>query len=163
MEFRKMVTITLYAKQKKRHRCTEQTFGLCGRRRGWDVSREQLPVLNKLKFVVQRPKISINSLCVFPDFYTVSLVYTWFLTIYYKFQLDSISRLSCCLDFQYLPQAILIPFLLCSHLSFCKFQVSQLSRNLSFLMHLRRVVLCALSGFSLCKYQGNTIFKLSAT
>ena len=36
-----MVTITLYAKQKKRHRCTEQTFGLCGRRWGWDVSREQ--------------------------------------------------------------------------------------------------------------------------
>ena len=32
MEFRKMVMITLYAKQKKRHRCTEQTFGLCGRR-----------------------------------------------------------------------------------------------------------------------------------
>ena len=21
--------------------CTEQTFGLCGRRQGWDVSREQ--------------------------------------------------------------------------------------------------------------------------
>ena len=41
MEFKKMVMITLYAKQKKRHRCTEQTFGLCGRRRGWDVSREQ--------------------------------------------------------------------------------------------------------------------------
>ena len=41
MEFRKMVMITLYAKQKKRHRFTEQTFGLCGRRRGWDVSREQ--------------------------------------------------------------------------------------------------------------------------
>ena len=36
-----MVTITLYAKQKKRHRCIEQTFGLCGRRRVWDVSREQ--------------------------------------------------------------------------------------------------------------------------
>ena len=36
-----MVTITLYAKQKKRHRCIEQTFGFCGRRRGWDVSREQ--------------------------------------------------------------------------------------------------------------------------
>ena len=29
-----MLMITLYAKQKKRHRCTEQTFGLCGRRRG---------------------------------------------------------------------------------------------------------------------------------
>ena len=41
MEFRKMVTITLYAKQKKRHRCIEQTFGLCGRWRGWDVLREQ--------------------------------------------------------------------------------------------------------------------------
>ena len=41
MKFRKIVTITLYAKQKTRHRCTEQTFGLCGRRRGWDVSREQ--------------------------------------------------------------------------------------------------------------------------
>ena len=39
MEFRKMVMITLYAKQKKRHRCTEQTFELCGRRRGWVVSR----------------------------------------------------------------------------------------------------------------------------
>ena len=41
MEFRKAVTITLYAKQEKRHRCTEQTFGLCGRRRGCDVLREQ--------------------------------------------------------------------------------------------------------------------------
>ena len=38
MEFRKMVMITLYAKQKKRHRCTEQTFGLW---EDWDVSREQ--------------------------------------------------------------------------------------------------------------------------
>ena len=41
MEFRKMVKITLYAKQKKRHRYIEQTFGLCGRRQEWDVSREQ--------------------------------------------------------------------------------------------------------------------------
>ena len=31
--FRKMVTITLYAKQKKRHRCIEQTFGL------WEKAR----------------------------------------------------------------------------------------------------------------------------
>ena len=36
MEFRKMVMITLYAKQQKRHRCIEQSFGLCGRGRGWD-------------------------------------------------------------------------------------------------------------------------------
>ena len=41
MEFRKMLMITLYAKQKKRHRGTEQTFGLCGRRQGWDDLREQ--------------------------------------------------------------------------------------------------------------------------
>ena len=33
-------TMTLYARQQKRHRCKEQTFGLCGRRRGWDDMRE---------------------------------------------------------------------------------------------------------------------------
>ena len=36
MEFRKMVTITLYGREQKRHRCIEQSFGLCGRGRGWD-------------------------------------------------------------------------------------------------------------------------------
>ena len=42
MEFRKMLMITLYAEQKKkRHRFIEQSLRLCGRRRGWDVSREQ--------------------------------------------------------------------------------------------------------------------------
>ena len=41
MEFRKMLMITLYAERKKRHRFIEQSFGLCGRRRGRDVSREQ--------------------------------------------------------------------------------------------------------------------------
>ena len=36
MEFRKMVMITLYARQKKRHRCIEQTFGLWEKVRvGW--------------------------------------------------------------------------------------------------------------------------------
>ena len=29
MEFRKMVTMTLYARQQKRHRYKEQTVGLC--------------------------------------------------------------------------------------------------------------------------------------
>ena len=33
---RKMVTITLYTRQQKRHWCIEQSFGLCGRGRGWD-------------------------------------------------------------------------------------------------------------------------------
>ena len=41
MEFRKMLMITLYAEQKKRHRFIEQSFRLCGRRQGRDVSREQ--------------------------------------------------------------------------------------------------------------------------
>ena len=36
MEFRKMVTITLYTRQQKRHWCIEQSFGLCGRGREWD-------------------------------------------------------------------------------------------------------------------------------
>ena len=34
MEFRKMVTMTLYVRQQKRHRYKEQTFGLCGRGKG---------------------------------------------------------------------------------------------------------------------------------
>ena len=33
MEFRKMVTITLYARQQKRHRCIEQSLGLWERER----------------------------------------------------------------------------------------------------------------------------------
>ena len=36
-----MVMITLYAKQKRRQRHTEQTFGLRGTRRGWDFLKEQ--------------------------------------------------------------------------------------------------------------------------
>ena len=51
MEFRKMVMITLYAKQKKRHRCTEQTFGLCGRRQGWNVRENSIEtcILSRVK------------------------------------------------------------------------------------------------------------------
>ena len=33
--------MTLYARQQKRHKCKEQTFGLCGRSWGWDDLREQ--------------------------------------------------------------------------------------------------------------------------
>ena len=40
MEFRKMVMMTLYVRQQKKHRCKEQTFGLRGRRRGWDDMRD---------------------------------------------------------------------------------------------------------------------------
>ena len=35
-----MVTITLYARQQKRHRCIEQSSGLCGRERGQDAVGE---------------------------------------------------------------------------------------------------------------------------
>ena len=35
------LTITLYVRQQKRHRYIEQSFGLCGRRQGWDDLREQ--------------------------------------------------------------------------------------------------------------------------
>ena len=31
----------VYARQRKRHRCIDKTFGLYGRRRGWDDLREQ--------------------------------------------------------------------------------------------------------------------------
>ena len=43
MEFRKMLMITLYAKQKKRHRCTEQTLDSVGEGEGgvfWENSIE---------------------------------------------------------------------------------------------------------------------------
>src|SRR5574341_786968 len=42
MEFRKMVTITLYERQQKRHRCIEQSFGLYGRGRGWEDRKSTL-------------------------------------------------------------------------------------------------------------------------
>ena len=60
MEFRKMVMRTLDAKQKKRHRCTEQTFGLCGRRQGWDVSREQ----HRHMFIIYRVFSNESVLCI---------------------------------------------------------------------------------------------------
>ena len=46
-----MVPITLYAKQKKRHRCIEQSFRLCGRRRGWDVQENSIKtcILSRVK------------------------------------------------------------------------------------------------------------------
>ena len=40
MGFIKTVMTTLPARHQKKHRCKEETFGLCGRRRGWDNLRE---------------------------------------------------------------------------------------------------------------------------
>ena len=53
-----MVTITLYARQQKRKRCIEQSFGLCGRGRGWDDwgkwhRNMYTIILNELPFQVQ--------------------------------------------------------------------------------------------------------------
>ena len=39
MELRKMGMMTVYVRQQKRDRCIEQSFGLCGIRRGWDDLR----------------------------------------------------------------------------------------------------------------------------
>ena len=46
-----MVTITLYAKQKKRYRCIEQTFGLYRRRQGWDDRENSIKtcILSRVK------------------------------------------------------------------------------------------------------------------
>ena len=54
MEFRERVTITLYARQKKRHRCIEQTFGLYGRRWGGDDLREEHQNMHIIKFETDR-------------------------------------------------------------------------------------------------------------
>ena len=40
MEFRKMVSMILYARQHERHRYKEQTFKLCGKRQGWEIVRK---------------------------------------------------------------------------------------------------------------------------
>ena len=54
MEFRKMVMTTLYARPQKRHRCIEQSFGLCGRGRGrmiWENGIETCTISYK-KWIV---------------------------------------------------------------------------------------------------------------
>ena len=53
MEFRKMVTITLYGREQKRHRCIEQSFGLCGRGKGvmiWENGIETC-ILSYVKWI----------------------------------------------------------------------------------------------------------------
>ena len=56
MEFRKMVTITLYVRQQKRHRCIEQSFGLCGGLVGGAMIWE-----NGLPFLVGKTPASLSS------------------------------------------------------------------------------------------------------
>ena len=40
MEFRQIITMTLYARQQKKHRYKGQTFGLSERKQRWDDLRE---------------------------------------------------------------------------------------------------------------------------
>ena len=47
MKLRKTVTMILYARHQKRHRCKKQTFELCVRRQGWDDLREKHWNMNK--------------------------------------------------------------------------------------------------------------------
>ena len=43
MEFRKIIPTILHAGQQRRRRHKEQTFGLSGRRQGWDDLEKPLP------------------------------------------------------------------------------------------------------------------------
>ena len=56
-----MVMITLYARQQKRHRCVEQTFGVCGRGRGWDDLGDDIETC------ILSCKKQIASLCLIQD------------------------------------------------------------------------------------------------
>ena len=54
MEFRKMVMITLYVTQQKKHRCIEQSFGLCGEEEGgmiWENGIETCIISYKKRIV----------------------------------------------------------------------------------------------------------------
>ena len=44
--------MSLYARQQKRHRCIEQSFGLCGRGRRWDIWENDIETC-KLAYVKQ--------------------------------------------------------------------------------------------------------------
>jgi len=47
MEFRKMVKTTLYAREQKRHRCIEQSFGFCGTREAGDDNLRETKMKNR--------------------------------------------------------------------------------------------------------------------
>ena len=51
MEFRKMVTMNLHARQQKRHKYKEQSFGLCGRRQGWDDLSAETCIFSYVKHI----------------------------------------------------------------------------------------------------------------
>ena len=69
MEFRKIVMMTLYVRQQKRHRCIDQSFGLCERGRGgmtWE---------NGIETCILSCKNRITSLCPMQDTACLGLVH----------------------------------------------------------------------------------------
>ena len=69
MEFRKMLMITLYARQQKRHRCIEQTFGLFGKGEGGMIWE------NGIETCILSCKKPIASLCSIQDTGCLGLVH----------------------------------------------------------------------------------------
>ena len=57
-----MVTITLYVRQQKRHRCIEQSFGLCGRGRGmiWENGTETC-ILSYVKRITSQGSMHMDT------------------------------------------------------------------------------------------------------
>ena len=64
MEFRKIVMITLYVRQQKRHRSIEQSFGLCGRGQGWVIWENGIEtcIISYVKQIA-RPGLMHNTGC----------------------------------------------------------------------------------------------------
>ena len=56
--------MTLYARQQNRHRCKEQTFGLCGRGRGWDDLGDDIEtcIISSVKWIAS-PGSMQNMVC----------------------------------------------------------------------------------------------------
>ena len=71
MEFRKTVMITLYARQQKRQRCIEQTFGLVGEGEGDGVMIWE----NGIETCILSCKKRITSLCSIQDTGGLGLVH----------------------------------------------------------------------------------------
>ena len=69
MEFRKMVMMTLYARQQKRHKCVERTFGL------WGEGEYGMTWENGIETCILSCKKWITSLCSIQDTGCLGLVH----------------------------------------------------------------------------------------
>ena len=56
-----MLTITLCTRQQKRHWCIEQSFGLCGRGRGWDDLEEWHWNMYNIIYEMNPPQVYMSS------------------------------------------------------------------------------------------------------